>query len=91
MAIYPIIVCSWDVGVLQLLIFADSGGGLRVQKGPKYTVVILEQPLICKLTFLSLQLPFVNMFSFKLSFYIFKVYKYLDVLQNAFLRIQIKI
>ena len=30
-------------GVLQLLIFADGGGGF--QKGPKYADVILEQPL----------------------------------------------
>ena len=30
-------------GVPKILIFAERGGG--VQKGPKYTDVILEQPL----------------------------------------------
>ena len=32
-------------GVPEILIFADRGVGVGVQKGPKNTDVILEQPL----------------------------------------------
>ena len=44
-------------GVPKILIFADRGGG-RGQKGPKYTDIILEQPLTLEI--FQLELPNIN-------------------------------